>query len=523
MDIHTGLRAKPLALSLALAFAGATVGHGAAAAPSRTIDSPMPAWVSPADREVFRKQLLSMSTHPLPAVPLTSIPVTNCNDSGAGSLRDAVNSAVDGDTIDMTGLTCSAITLTSGAISTGAASLTIQGPGVLALAIYGNDADRVFWHIGSGTLTINDVTVEHGHKYLNDGDLGNAGGGCVFTSGTLSFNNSWAKYCDTGSNDVDTAVHGGAIYAAGGIVMSSSFVTSSAATSTAFYARGGGVYTPGSAIIDHSIISGNTVTGASGGGGGGIEIGSVRGTHGQPSSIKYSTISSNIASTWGGGAYLTGNVYIGNSTISGNEAGSAGGVYTVHGNYTTGAAVIQSSTISGNSASWGVRAAGVQSFGDDLDIRDSTIAFNTGVSATTTKYGAGVRQYGANNVALQNTIIASNKTSLEGTDPEPDDLGGASGATTSGAQNLIYFTGIVAPPGTILLVDPVLRALASNGGPTTTHMPNFGSPVIDAGNNESGVTVDQRGPGYPRILGPQADIGSVEFDLADEIFANGFD
>jgi hypothetical protein len=69
----------------------------------------------------------------------------------------------------------------------------------------------------------------------------------------------------------------------------------------------------------------------------------------------------------------------------------------------------------------------------------------------------------------------------------------------------------------------MLRALANNGGPTLTNMPNYGSVVIDAGNNASGVTVDQRGTGYARILGPAADIGAVEFTLADGIFANGFD
>jgi hypothetical protein len=35
--------------------------------------------------------------------------------------------------------------------------------------------------------------------------------------------------------------------------------------------------------------------------------------------------------------------------------------------------------------------------------------------------------------------------------------------------------------------------------------------------------VDQRGPGFPRIRGPLPDIGAVEFNLSDEIFANGFD
>ena len=39
--------------------------------------------------------------------------VTNCNDSGSGSLRNTVASALSGDTIDMTGLTCSTILLTS--------------------------------------------------------------------------------------------------------------------------------------------------------------------------------------------------------------------------------------------------------------------------------------------------------------------------------------------------------------------------------------------------------------------------
>ncbi|MGH2548509.1 MAG: choice-of-anchor Q domain-containing protein, partial [Thermomicrobiales bacterium] len=97
------------------------------------------------------------------------------------------------------------------------------------------------------------------------------------------------------------------------------------------------------------------------------------------------------------------------------------------------------------------------------------------------------------------------------------------GAIVNGANNLVYFTDILLPAGTILLTDPSLRALNLNGGTTATHMPNFGSPVIDFGNNVSGATVDQRGAGFPRILGALPDIGSVEFDLSDKIFANGFD
>src|SRR5262249_29043734 len=41
---------------------------------------------------------------------------SSCADSGAGSLRDLAAAAISGDTIDLTNLTCSRITLTSGAI-----------------------------------------------------------------------------------------------------------------------------------------------------------------------------------------------------------------------------------------------------------------------------------------------------------------------------------------------------------------------------------------------------------------------
>jgi hypothetical protein len=528
MDIRHGagarVRVKPLVLSLALAFAGAGISPDVGAMTRHDIDVAAPGWMSPVDREILKKQIDSFAAHRPGPVPATSIPVTNCDDSGTGSLRDAVNSAVDGDTIDMTSLACSKITLTSGAISIGLDNLTIQGPGALVLEIDGSDQDRVFWHIGTGTLSINDVSVSHGHKYLNDGDLGNAGGACVFSSGTLSFNSSWAKYCDLGSNSVDSPVHGGALYAKNGLTMDYSMVTSSQAHSSGYHARGGGVYTAGAATITHSTISGNSVSSSAGyGSGGGLEVGSVRGTPGGATVMKYSTIGSNVSSAFGGGAYLTGNVLIANSTISGNQSAMGGGLYIVNSTTVSQPASLFSSTVTGNSATWSGRAGGIQSHYEDLRLADSTVAFNTATSASTTKYGAGIHQFDANNIELQNTIISGNKTSLDGDDPQPDDIGGADGATVTGANNLVYAPGIVTPGGTLVLIDPSLRALAANGGPTATHMPNFGSPVIDVGNNASGATVDQRGPGFPRIRGPLPDIGAVEFNLSDEIFANGFD
>ncbi|MGM0489807.1 MAG: choice-of-anchor Q domain-containing protein [Planctomycetota bacterium] len=37
-------------------------------------------------------------------------------------------------------------------------------------------------------------------------------------------------------------------------------------------------------------------------------------------------------------------------------------------------------------------------------------------------------------------------------------------------------------------LDPQLAALADNGGPTQTHAPRVGSPVINAGDNDQAVT-----------------------------------
>ena len=57
----------------------------------------------------------------------------------------------------------------------------------------------------------------------------------------------------------------------------------------------------------------------------------------------------------------------------------------------------------------------------------------------------------------------------------------------------------------------------NNGGPTFTLALLPGSPAIDAGSNAliaSGVTTDQRGSGFPRIVNNTVDIGAFEFAQA---------
>jgi hypothetical protein len=62
-------------------------------------------------------------------------------------------------------------------------------------------------------------------------------------------------------------------------------------------------------------------------------------------------------------------------------------------------------------------------------------------------------------------------------------------------------------------IGTAIGPLANNGGPTQTHLPVLGSPVIDAGDNAlipAGTTTDQRGAGFPRIVNGTMDIGAVE-------------
>src|SRR5438552_9086296 len=103
------------------------------------------------------------------AAHATIIPVTNTNDKGPGSLRQALADANDSDTIDATGIS-GAISLISGELLVNK-SVTINGAGADVLAVDGNTVSRVFQIRFPGeTVAISGFTVRNGHA-------GNAGGG----------------------------------------------------------------------------------------------------------------------------------------------------------------------------------------------------------------------------------------------------------------------------------------------------------------------------------------------------------
>ena len=65
-------------------------------------------------------------------------------------------------------------------------------------------------------------------------------------------------------------------------------------------------------------------------------------------------------------------------------------------------------------------------------------------------------------------------------------------------------------PSLIRSDAPGLGPLNANGGPTRTHALLGGSPAINTGSNPLGLATDQRGAGFPRVNGGQADIGAYE-------------
>src|SRR5688500_3911057 len=88
--------------------------------------------------------------------------VTNKNDSGAGSLRQAITSSVSVETITFAAGVTGTITLTSGTLLIDK-SLTIQGPGANLLTVSGNNAVLVFnTAYGDFDITLSGLTIANG-------------------------------------------------------------------------------------------------------------------------------------------------------------------------------------------------------------------------------------------------------------------------------------------------------------------------------------------------------------------------
>jgi predicted outer membrane repeat protein len=167
--------------------------------------------------------LLALIAIPAPranAAPRATITVTNANDSGAGSLRQAITTAASGDTINFGGDYAIVLTTTELTI---AKNLTIDGTG-RTVSISGNNLTGAFLVNNGMTFNLQNLTIkltlaDYGGGLVNFGTTNitnvsflnnnaNVSGGAIESSGTLNITNA--------TFSANTAGDGGAIYVTNG-------------------------------------------------------------------------------------------------------------------------------------------------------------------------------------------------------------------------------------------------------------------------------------------------------------------
>ncbi|MEX1218161.1 MAG: hypothetical protein WEA11_06565 [Acidimicrobiales bacterium] len=137
-----------------------------------------------------------------------SFTVATTNDSGAGSLRQAIidaNASAGTDTITFAAGIAGTITLASD-LPTVSDGLTITGPGSAALAITGSDTFHVFEIAtgGNGAVTITGLTITNSLQSNAQQLLGREGGGAinvVDTAFTLNDVHLRDNVVDTGDSE----------------------------------------------------------------------------------------------------------------------------------------------------------------------------------------------------------------------------------------------------------------------------------------------------------------------------------
>ncbi len=399
------------------------------------------------------------------------IHVTSTDDSGTGTLRDAIANASAGDTIDLTQLTGTISTFTPLQINT---DITITGPGSGQLTIDGFAPDSVM-KVGNNTVDITGLTITQDSSRA-DMPGGNEGGG-INNAGTLTLsdvavNNCYALDLPGGS--------GGGIYNTGSLTMTDCSVTGNIAknydpTESDFTEDyGGGIYSTGALTMTDCTVANNTAEADYSGTG--FEA---------------------ILEPYGGGLYLSGSsdANLSNCTISGN---------------TTVATNTSSAMMTISEAYGGAILDGLSS-GINMNLTNCTIASNSS-SATASRgaegIGGGIFNYEGGGGTFTNTIIAGNTASQQSPDVE-DNSTRAGGCNLIGQTSATIFTGPgdqTGPEGSP--IDPMLDPLADNGGPVKTMALEVGSPAINAGGDLAAPSTDARG--YSRT--DVSDIGAFEFD-----------
>ncbi len=418
--------------------------------------------------------------------------VTNLNDDGVGSLRAAIDSAngisgddvivftsdpdcavtgpVDASVCTTDGSLSGTIELTSGTLDVyGGNDLTILGPGADELTIDANDSFGVLAVSEGAGLEMSGVTLTQGST---------ESGGAVQVSSTGDAVFSGVRF------DSNEAGIGGALFVSGS----------------------------GAIVLEDCVLTGNTAAGP----GGAVFAQDVGGYL----DVVSTTFSGNHAGVYGGAlaVWNVEEVTLRDSTFSGNDAWTAGAVSAGIGRF-----FAVNSTFSGNSASVGTGGIALVA-GVEGGLGQCTITDNS----SDVSVAGGVSLYNlVGEFAIAGSIVQGNRSVASGDDGGvvvPWDIH----STTEASQFPLLVRSLVGTLSGPFAFDPEygsenqlgvddarLGPLDDNGGPTETHALLADSPAIDQGIpapflDALDLEFDQRGPGFPRVVGAAVDVGAFE-------------
>ncbi len=352
--------------------------------------------------------------------------------------------------------------------------------------------------INAATLSVLGSTISD-NKALGATALGIGGGiytnkaGAIIAIEQTQFTNNSAK-------------EGGALFADLGSWMS---VTTSQFVGNSGSVRGGALGT----YMSHVQVTNSIFRTNQGGEGGAI----FNGTENLLEAHQL-TVTDNIAQRDGGGLVnASGTLRLYDSTFTGNIAGAdragdtrGGGIISYNGQATIVGSTFANNSVAGSqSFGGGIGSAGPMSIanstftgnqarrGGALYInRGTTAMLNSTLSGNSAESGGGIHWEHDATIQVRNSIIASS--------PSGQNCATFQGTLTN-LENNIQFgdtSCFVGQPS----VDPLLVALADNGGPTPTMALGAGSPALDVGDSRRCPLVDQRWA----LRAGHCDIGAYE-------------
>jgi beta-glucanase (GH16 family) len=315
----------------------------------------------------------------------TQLTVTNLNNSGPGSLRDAISRVANGGVVFFDpSLAGGTVPLSSPIVVPTGRQVTIDAEAAPALALNGGGTDRVLIVDGGAQATVRHLTVTNGYGYQL------AGG--ILNNGTLTLDH---------------------------VLVTNNTMTTDAGD---FWQGGGGIYNGEGATLNliDSTVS-NNISGHTGGG--------IYSFFNTTTSLVRSTVSDNVALDVGGGLRTLGNVTIENSTISGNTstAWHGGGAFI-----TDGVVDVTNTTVTNNNAPGGTTGGlFVGTFTD----ADATLNLQNNIVASNGDFVCFLAPFGSGTVAINslgNNVFTDGTCNPIGSDQIVGDAGLGSLADNGG-------------------------------------------------------------------------------------------